>query len=753
MKKTNLLLALVASSLVLSSCPGQQNPSETPTESSTSEPPAPDWSAAVKEHFEYYAGEVLPYIGIFATEPTAEEDTSSSGQPMVVLYDQSTTDNYSTKKAEFKSLLEGVNWEVSYETDEDGEYIYATKSSADQLHGYELYFWYGSSSGNTLQLVNNFLTNELSEATAWTAEQEALMNESIEMVLPFMKFGADLYTYNYDEFTFVMYDTYYQSLVNDYAALLSETFTLDPSTGLYVLEDIDCTISVELSYYFGNMIAATYTPKATESAAWPTAAINEFCSPTEQHIPAFELDEGASYSYYIHSGKFVIESTASDTKEEAYAAALNADVADLMVASDGAAQSWDESLNVEYADVGEYNDDYDFIVSGFKVSISVGQPVTLDSQFPITSINEFFNDSTIVVPGISYTSAHGFKCSVLTAEEQCLDEYGWFVAFGYTEEEILDAFLEDFSDVLMVLEYADNPTDAFNKFTGGFGRSSDNCWFRESYDAEKQDMVLEDITGKGSVEIYVDGNVVGMIFSAGKGEAHTRGIQVNGKTTFKGMPEAEFQIDYELRGIAGAVTFTSSNASVAMVDASGKIVIPTGAQIGDEATITLSVTYGGQTYETTVGVLVADVQDVTDTLNQTAFGLTDGDTNYADHSYTSTDSGATYSAQCAAGHGIQIRSKNNNSGIIGHAEGVAKSIEVTFDTNTAADRVVNIYASNEAFTIADMYSTTMTPVATLTYDGSTATVKYDFEAEYAYIGIRSNSGAIYLSSVDVTWEI
>ena len=83
---------------------------------------------------------------------------------------------------------------------------------------------------------------------------------------------------------------------------------------------------------------------------------------------------------------------------------------------------------------------------------------------------------------------------------------------AYTEE----MFLEDYSDVLMVLEYADNPTDAFAKFTGGFGRSSDNCWFRESYDAEKQDMVLEDITGKGSVEIYVEGNVVGMIFSAGR---------------------------------------------------------------------------------------------------------------------------------------------------------------------------------------------------------------------------------------------
>ena len=52
-----------------------------------------------------------------------------------------------------------------------------------------------------------------------------------------------------------------------------------------------------------------------------------------------------------------------------------------------------------------------------------------------------------------------------------------------------------------------------------------------------------------------------------------------------------------------------------------------------------------------------------------------------------------------------------------------------------------------------MYSESMTPVATLTYDGTNATVKYDFEEEYAYIGLRSNSGAIYLSSVDVTWEI
>ena len=139
-----------------------------------------------------------------------------------------------------------------------------------------------------------------------------------------------------------------------------------------------------------------------------------------------------------------------------------------------------------------------------------------------------------------------------------------------------------------------------------------------------------------------------------------------------------------------------------------------------------------------------------DALDQAAFGLTDGVSSYGNHTATGA-SGATYSAQCASSHGIQIRSKNSTSGILGtNTEKTCESITVLFDNNTQSGRTINVYGSDEAFTIGDMYGS-MTPVGTIVY-GENAIVSYEFTAEYNYIGLRSADGAIYISGIDVVWS-
>ena len=143
-----------------------------------------------------------------------------------------------------------------------------------------------------------------------------------------------------------------------------------------------------------------------------------------------------------------------------------------------------------------------------------------------------------------------------------------------------------------------------------------------------------------------------------------------------------------------------------------------------------------------------------DELTQASFGLSDGNSTYGDHTATGA-SGATYTAQCASQHGIQIRSKNSNSGIIGHnASSTCKSIQVTFNPNTDAngnERILNIYASNTSFTIADMYGSSVTKVGSLTFMSAQLTQTYTFTSEYHYIGLRSNDGAIYLDKIVVAW--
>ena len=145
---------------------------------------------------------------------------------------------------------------------------------------------------------------------------------------------------------------------------------------------------------------------------------------------------------------------------------------------------------------------------------------------------------------------------------------------------------------------------------------------------------------------------------------------------------------------------------------------------------------------------------ITDTINQEFFGLVDKSTTYATHTKTTAE-GATYEAQCASQTGVQIRSKNQNSGIIGHFEGrTCKSITFNFNSSeNTLERTVNIYGSNSPFTINDMYGSTVTKVGSVTYSANgTYTFTYTFTDAYSYIGFRMDNGAAYFDSIVVIWE-
>ena len=196
---------------------------------------------------------------------------------------------------------------------------------------------------------------------------------------------------------------------------------------------------------------------------------------------------------------------------------------------------------------------------------------------------------------------------------------------------------------------------------------------------------------------------------------------------------------------AFAVT-EGDNTKISVSDA-GVVTISESATFG--STFKVTVTVGTIAKDVTITIVEKALIDV---LNQTTLGLA-GNSTYGTHTYTGP-SGVSYTAECASTHGIQIRSKNKDSGIIGgSATKVCKTIEVVFNKNTAKNKVLNIYASNTAFTIADMFNKSkMTPITTLTYDGSNATMSYTFTENYHYIGIASDDGAIYLDSITLNWK-
>ena len=160
-------------------------------------------------------------------------------------------------------------------------------------------------------------------------------------------------------------------------------------------------------------------------------------------------------------------------------------------------------------------------------------------------------------------------------------------------------------------------------------------------------------------------------------------------------------------------------------------------------------------------VSLPSTEEVTDTLNRDLTGISKNSSTYSSWSGKSSNSAAVYAGNSAGGNdSIQLRHDTAKAaaGIVTTTSGGRiKSITVTWNNSTTSGRVLNIYASNTPYTSeADLWDSTGkqgTKVASLTFTkDQTVTSTYTFDEDYAYIGLRSNSGAMYLTSIEIVWE-
>lgn len=142
----------------------------------------------------------------------------------------------------------------------------------------------------------------------------------------------------------------------------------------------------------------------------------------------------------------------------------------------------------------------------------------------------------------------------------------------------------------------------------------------------------------------------------------------------------------------------------------------------------------------------------TDTI--TASMLKATSTTYVDFSDVSATD-ASHSAAVYAGNNgkdssgnIQLRSKNSNSGIVSTVSG-GKLVSVTINVGSGSN-TVDIYGKTSAYTGASQLYNASTQGTKIGSTSSTATINVD--GDYQYVGIRSNSGALYLSSVVIVWD-
>ena len=161
------------------------------------------------------------------------------------------------------------------------------------------------------------------------------------------------------------------------------------------------------------------------------------------------------------------------------------------------------------------------------------------------------------------------------------------------------------------------------------------------------------------------------------------------------------------------------------------------------ATLLLCLTLG-------VGNAWADVTDVI-----TASDLTATSGSYTAFSNVSKSSNAVYAGKTALGNSvIQMNSSSPNGIISTTSGGTIKSVTIVWESHTTTGRTIDIYGKNSAYSASsELWNSTNAgvKVGSVSYDGSHATTTLQVYGDFQYIGLRSNSNALYVSSISITW--
>lgn len=152
----------------------------------------------------------------------------------------------------------------------------------------------------------------------------------------------------------------------------------------------------------------------------------------------------------------------------------------------------------------------------------------------------------------------------------------------------------------------------------------------------------------------------------------------------------------------------------------------------------------------------SDPVKVTDNIDNAFTGVSGN--SYVDWSGKAGTSGAVYAGNSAGDYTtVQLRSKNSNSGVVTTATGSGKlsKVTITWNDNTSAARIVDIYGKTTAYEAAtDLYAsaTQGTKLGSLNIDDATDGVStLVVEGDYTCVGIRSNNSALYLDNIAIEW--
>ena len=139
--------------------------------------------------------------------------------------------------------------------------------------------------------------------------------------------------------------------------------------------------------------------------------------------------------------------------------------------------------------------------------------------------------------------------------------------------------------------------------------------------------------------------------------------------------------------------------------------------------------------------------------HMTASVLPATNTNYTAFNGVSLTSDAVYAGKSAksTNGAIQLRSSGSDCGIVSTTSGgKIKSVKITVESG---NKTIDVYGNNTAYTNAnDLYATSGNSNQGTKLGSLTSTGTITVSGDYAYVGVRSNSGAVYISDIEFTWD-
>ena len=226
--------------------------------------------------------------------------------------------------------------------------------------------------------------------------------------------------------------------------------------------------------------------------------------------------------------------------------------------------------------------------------------------------------------------------------------------------------------------------------------------------------------------------------------------------------DTSVEIPYTVKNITGTIAATVADeptmANVKTNVAADKVTVTFDANAeSTEKTATIVLSYeGAESVNVTVTqsgkAAVGGPAEVTDVLTRETTGVTS--TSYTAWSGKQSNSSAIYAGQSAGGNSsIQLRATNPSAIITTTSGGYAKKIVVKWNSNTSSDRTLDIYGKNTAYSATSELYTTSTQGTKLGSIKCGTSTELEINGDYQYIALRSNSGAMYLTEIQVTWEI